>query len=90
LRCPLFFIYPVSIFSWHRAQHIARLVQLLAVERNEAALVRQAQSQSLPVEHRADISPLALLRLWLITAARVTNGHTSPDHAYDLVQPGRR
>jgi hypothetical protein len=34
---------------------------LLAVERDEAALVWQAQN--LPVEHRADISPLALLGL---------------------------
>jgi hypothetical protein len=36
---------------------------LLAVERDEAALVWQAQAQNLPVEHRADISPLALLGL---------------------------
>ncbi|OSI79310.1 hypothetical protein BSZ21_01530 [Bradyrhizobium canariense] len=34
---------------------------LLAVERDEAALVWPAQAQGLPVEHRADINPLALL-----------------------------
>ena len=39
------------------------LGDLLAVERDEAALVWTAQSQGMPVEHRADISPLALLGL---------------------------
>src|SRR5436190_1585904 len=35
---------------------------LLDIERQEAALVWQGQSQCLPVEHRADCSPLAILQ----------------------------
>jgi hypothetical protein len=45
---------------------------LLAVERDESTLVWQAQSQGLPVEHRADISPLALLGLKLTTTPPAT------------------
>ena len=59
---------------------------LLAVERDEAALVWQAQSQSLLVEHRADISPLALLGLRLITAPRAVPPSTSAEHAYDIMR----
>ena len=36
---------------------------LLDIERQEAALVWQAQAQGLPVEHRSDINPVALLGL---------------------------
>jgi hypothetical protein len=59
---------------------------LLAVERDECALVWQAQAQNLPVEHRSDISPLALLGVRLVTAPRVvpTMG-TSPQHAVSVV-----
>jgi hypothetical protein len=46
------------------------LGDLLAVERDEAALVWQAQAQNLPVEHRGDISPLAILQVRLVTAPR--------------------
>ena len=35
---------------------------LLACERDEAALVFKAQAQGLPVEHRKDCSPLAILQ----------------------------
>jgi hypothetical protein len=51
---------------------------LLAVERDEAALMWRAMDQRLPVEFRADINPIAVLGLKLVT---VTNGHwleTSP------------
>jgi hypothetical protein len=61
---------------------------LLAVERDESALVWSAQSQSLPIEHRADCSPLALLGIALVTKP---NGHlpeTTPGHSYDIVRPG--
>ena len=34
---------------------------LLSVERDEAALTWQAQAQNLPIEHRSDINPVALL-----------------------------
>ena len=43
---------------------------LLAVERDESALVWQAQSQNLPCEHRQDISVLALLSIALVTTPR--------------------
>ena len=58
---------------------------LIDIERQEASAVWLAQSQGLPVEHRSDISPLALLGVRLITAPRATNGPSSPEHAYDLV-----
>ena len=43
---------------------------LLAVERDESWFVWQAQSQGLPVEHRPDIAPLALLNVRLVTTPR--------------------
>ena len=46
------------------------MADLLAVERDESWFVWQAQSQGLPIEHRADISPLALLGLRLVTTPR--------------------
>ncbi|MGM4875789.1 hypothetical protein AB7645_31690 [Bradyrhizobium sp. 956_D2_N1_5] len=59
---------------------------LLNIERQEAALTWQAQAQGLPIEHRADISPLALPGLRLVA---VTNGYSEPSswmHAYDAVR----
>jgi hypothetical protein len=41
---------------------------LIDIEGQEAELVFQAKSQGLPAEHRADISPIALLGLRLIAA----------------------
>ncbi len=58
------------------------LGDLLAVERDECALVWQGQAQGLPVEHRADISPLALLGLRLITAPRADAAETSPGYSW--------
>jgi hypothetical protein len=63
---------------------------LLSVERDESALVWLAMDQKLPVEHRADCSPQAVLQVQLVTAPRATNGPTSPGHAYDIVLGGRR
>ena len=58
---------------------------LLAVERDECALVWQAQAQGLPVEHRADISPLALLGVKLVTTPRADAlPETSPGHSWLL------
>ena len=45
---------------------------LLAVEREEAALVWSAMSQNLPIEHRADINPVALLGVQIVTGPAVT------------------
>ena len=58
---------------------------LLAIERDEAALVFRAQSEGLPVEHRAHIGPVALLGLRLVTTARVnqTPG-TTPEYSWPM------
>jgi hypothetical protein len=59
---------------------------LLAVEREESFWVWQTQAQGLPVEHRSDINPLALLGVRLITPPGASNGHaSSPEHAFGLV-----
>jgi hypothetical protein len=64
---------------------------LLAVERDESALVWQAQDEKLPVEHRGDCAPAAILQVRLLTAPR-TNGSqgSSPMHAFDIVMPWQR
>jgi hypothetical protein len=63
---------------------------LLSVERDESALVWRAMDEKLPAEHRADISPPALLGVALVTVPRADAPQTSPDHAYDIVLGGRR
>jgi hypothetical protein len=58
---------------------------LLAVERDECALTWQAQSQGLPVEHRADVSPLAILQVRLVTTPRADGlPGTTPGLSWDL------
>jgi hypothetical protein len=65
--------------------------ELLAVERDESALVFQEQAQGLPLEHRADISPVALLALRLVTTSRSDAlPGTSAEHAYDIRGAGRQ
>jgi hypothetical protein len=58
---------------------------LLAVERDECALVWLAQSQNLPCEHRPDVSVAALLSITLVTAPRVneTPG-TTPGYSWPM------
>ena len=61
---------------------------LLDIERQEAALIWLAQDERLPVEHRVDCSPLAILQCRLISTA-ATNGHaaaTSWMHGFDVVR----
>jgi hypothetical protein len=58
---------------------------LLAIERQEASLVWRAQSENLPVEHRPDCSPLALLGLRLIAAAGNGAAGSSSAHSYDVI-----
>ena len=60
---------------------------LLAVERDECALVWSAQQSLLPCEHRADINPVALLGLSLTTAPRTA---ASPDTTPGYSWPWRR
>jgi hypothetical protein len=64
------------------------MADLAAVELGEAALVWAAMAQQLPVEFRADINPVAVLQIALVTKA---NGHlpaSSPGQSYDIVRPG--
>ena len=63
-------------------------LDLLAVERDESALVWQAQAQGALIEHRADCSPLAILQVRLVGTS-ATNGRepSSWMHAWDLFSP---
>jgi hypothetical protein len=63
---------------------------LLATERTEAALVWRAMDEKLPVEHRHDCSPQAILQVALITAPRAIDGPSTTPLAYDIVLGGRR
>lgn len=62
------------------------MVDLLQAERTDAALTWRAMGERLPVDHRADVNPLALLSLSLRTA---TPDDASPgsslDHALSFV-----
>jgi hypothetical protein len=54
---------------------------LLDIERQEAALVWRGMDERLPVEHRSDSSPLAILQCRLVTAPRANpSPGTSPQH----------
>ena len=64
------------------------LDDLLAVERDESALVWQAQAERLPVEHRADCAPQAILQVRLVAATRANVAETSPEHGWNVI--GRR
>jgi hypothetical protein len=68
-----------------------RYRDLLDIERQETELVFRGQSERLPIEHRADISPLALLGLQLVTrGAAAALPETSPGLAIDVLMPGGR
>jgi hypothetical protein len=58
------------------------LGDLLDIERQEATLIWQALDQRLPVEHRSDISPVALLAVQIVTAPR---GVAPASIAFDIV-----
>jgi hypothetical protein len=69
-----------------RQQQEAELTgDLLDIERQEAALVWRAMDERLPVEHRADISPLALLALRLVTTPRADAlPETTPGYSWPM------
>ena len=82
---------PAALTHEVRQQREAKVMgDLLAVERDESALVWSAMAQSLPVEHRADISAQALLGVALRTVPRATKGPSTSPLAYDIVHPGGR
>jgi hypothetical protein len=58
---------------------------LVEVERVEAALVFDAWSKGLPVEHRGDISPVALLGVRLVTVPPRAVSSTDVKHGYNTV-----
>jgi hypothetical protein len=65
--------------------------ELLAVERDETVLVIRAQAQGMPVEHRSDINPVALLGVQLVTAPGANPSPVSSlQHAFNVTFPGRR
>ena len=63
------------------------LSDLLAIERQEAEMVWRGQNEMLPVEHRADADPRAILGVQLvtITAAKVERPDTTWMHGATLV-----
>jgi hypothetical protein len=67
-----------------RQQQEAELMaDQLSIERSESAAVWAAQSEGLPIEHRADISPLALLGVRLVTTPRADAlPETSPGYSW--------
>jgi hypothetical protein len=60
---------------------------LLAVQFDESAAVWAAQAQGLPVEHRSDCSPLAILQVRLVTTPRAD---ALPETSPGLSWPMRR
>ena len=62
---------------------------LLDIERQESALVWSAMSQSLPIEHRADCDPRAVLGIALVVAPANGPRGTSYEHVVDFAIPGR-
>jgi len=55
---------------------------LLAVERDESSLVWMALEQNLPVFHRVDCAPEAILQCTLVAAPRETPSGTSPGMSF--------
>ena len=82
---------PALTHEARRQREAEVMGDLLAVEYDEAALVWRAIDEKLPVEHRADCAPQAILQCRLVTAPPVNpSPGTSPDHAFYIVQPWRR
>jgi hypothetical protein len=56
--------------------------ELLEAERGECELIWRAIGERLPIEHRADCAPAAILGVALRTAPITASG-TSPEHCFD-------
>lgn len=61
---------------------------LLSVERDESALIWRGMDERLPVAHRSDCNPCAILQCKLVTAA--PNGGGTLQHVIDIIGGGRR
>ena len=80
-----------ALSSEERQHREAEVIEaLLATERDEAALIWRARGEGLPVEHRGDCSPLAVLGLRLVSKSRRDPPGTGWQHAWDKVMGGRR
>jgi hypothetical protein len=62
----------------------------LAAERAECSLIWIAESRGEVIDFRPTTSPQAVLGVWLVHQPRAVAADSSPLHAFDLVQPGRR
>ena len=81
----------VALTADEREVRLAEVMRdTLSVEREECELVFAAQAQSLPVEHRGDIAPQALLGVELRTVPRAIDGPSTSPLAFDLVRTGGR
>jgi hypothetical protein len=56
----------------------------------EGSLVLLAQAQSLPVEHRPDCSPQAILQVAIVTVPRAVDGPSSSPFVFDIIGGGGR
>jgi hypothetical protein len=72
-----------------RAEALATIdADSLAAERAECSLVWAAAERGEIIDFRPTTSQQALLGVALQTLPRAINGPSSPEHAYDIVQPG--
>ena len=60
----------------------------LIAERSECSLIWVGAERGEIIDFRADTTPMAALGVSLRTVPRAPDGPSSPEHAYDLVQPG--
>jgi hypothetical protein len=76
---------PASLSQEDREVRIAEAqADLLAVEFDEAALVFAAWEHGLACEHRSDCSPLAILRVRLVTAPRAEAPGSTPGLSWPM------
>jgi hypothetical protein len=72
--------------STREARHKAEaetMADLLSVEPDESWFAWSVQAQGLPIEHRTDISPLALLGMRLVAAPRANEmPGTTPGYSW--------
>lgn len=72
-----------------RAEMLATIdADSLAAERSECSLIWAAAERGEAIDFRATTTPQAVLGVQLRTVPRADPPNTSPQHAYDIVQPG--
>ena len=68
----------------------AVMSELLVVERRQVALVWEGMRQGLPVTHRPDCDPKAILGVVAVVRPTAPQPRSSVVHAFDVVGAGRR